>query len=268
MAAISGSVTRNPWIQAWARLGFAAGGIVYLVIGILAILVASAKYDRPQGPEGAIARISTQPFGHILLAVVMVGLFGYAVWCFIQAIFDADHDGNDLKGIGLRIGEFCSGIAYLSLAILAFHRMRDEPAQQKSAAHWTAKLMARSWGASIVELAGVVLVIVGIGLVFYAAQERFRKYLRLSEVSVSDREWIIQFGKWGYSAQGIVFCLIGAFLISAAIYSDPRKARGLDEALQWLAQQTYGPWLLGIVAAGLSAYGLFMLVEAKYRRLT
>jgi hypothetical protein len=269
VAEISGSVKQNAWVQAWARLGFAAGGIVYLVIGILAILVAFGNHGRPEDAEGAIAHIGSQPFGHILLAVVTAGLFGYAAWCFIQAIFDTDRDGNDVKGLGVRIGEVCSGIAYLSLGVLALHRMRGlGGAHHNSAAHWTAKLLAHSWGAALVALLGGVLAIVGIGQIVYGVRERFRKYLRLTEASVSDREWIVRFGKWGYSAQGIVFLIVGGFLVSAALYSDPRRARGLDGALQWLAQQAYGPWLLGIVAAGLGAYGLFMLVEARYRRLT
>lgn len=269
MAVVSGSVKGNPLIQGWARLGFAAGGIVYLVIAILAILVAcSNRGVTAPGPEGAIRTIGAQPFGHILLAVVTFGFFGYAAWCFIQAVFDADHDGDDLRGIALRIGEFCSGIAYLSLAVLSFHSMQGEAVEHNAAAHWTAKLMAHSWGSWIVALTGVSLVIVGIGLVLYGTQEKFRKYLRLADAEESDRNWIVQFGKWGYSAQGIVFIIIGGFLVSAAVHSDASKAQGLDGALQWLAQQSYGPWLLGIVATGLGAYGMFMLVEARYRQLT
>jgi hypothetical protein len=241
---------------------------VYIVIGILAIEVATANYGQKPGPEGAITRIGDQPFGHVLLAVVTVGLFGYAAWCFIQAAFDSDHDGKDLKGIAIRIGEFFSGIAYLGLAVLALHRMQGKPTEHNAPAHWTAKFLAHPWGPWVVAVAGVILAAVGVGLVVYGTQERFRKYLRLSSASSSERDWIMQFGKWGYSAQGVVFFIIGAFLVSAAVHSDARKAGGLDEALLWLAQQSYGPWLLGILAAGLGAYGLFMLVEARYRQLT
>jgi hypothetical protein len=267
MSALSGAVKRSPWMQAWARFGFASGGIVYVIIGVLAILVATANYSRAPGPEGAIGHINAQPFGHILLALVTAGLFGYAAWCFVQAFFDSDQDGRDWKGIAIRIGEFCSGLAYLSLAVLALHHMEGKPAEGNAAAHWTAKLMVYSWGSSIIAVIGVVLIMVGVGLVVYGTQEKFCKYLRLSLANASDRDWIIRFGKCGYSAQGVVLCIIGGFLVSAAVHSNPGEARGLDGALQWLAQQTYGPWLLGIVAAGLGAYGLFMLVEARYRKL-
>jgi hypothetical protein len=268
MGAIAGAVKRSPWMQAWARAGFAIGGIVYVIIGILAVLVATARQGRAQGPDGAIGYIGAQPFGHILLAIVTAGLFGYGAWCFVQAFCDSDHDGKDLKGIAIRIGEFFSAVAYLSLAVLALHRMEGKPAQGNAAAHWTAKVMAHSWGSPIVAVTGVVLIAVGVGLVVYGTREKFRKYLQLSLAEDTDREWIIRFGKWGYSAQGVVFCIIGGFLFSAAVHSNPGEARGLDGALQWLAQQTYGPWLLGIVAAGLGSYGLFMLVEARYRKLT
>ena len=258
------AVEGSPWIQAWARFGFAAGGIVYVIMGVLAILVATAGHGRVAGPEGAISYIGTQPFGHILLAVVTAGLFGYASWCFVQAFLDTDDDGNDLRGVTIRIGELCSGIAYFGLAVLALHAMEGKPAHGSSPAHWTAKLMAHSWGPPVVAIGGITLAIAGVCLIVYGAQEKFRKYLR---VSPSSDDWIIQFGKWGYSAQGVVFCIIGGFLVSAAIHSNPNEARGLDGALQWLADQSYGPWLLGTVAAGLGAYGLFMLVEARYRRL-
>jgi hypothetical protein len=103
--------------------------------------------------------------------------------------------------------------------------------------------------------------------VIYAAREGFRRYLRLEEVKGAAREWIIRLGKWGYIALGVVFGLIGWFLVSAAVHSQANRVQGLDGALRSLAQQSYGPWLLGIVAAGLAAYGAFMLVEARYRRL-
>src|ERR1051325_5032215 len=128
MSKISTSVKSNPWIRSWARLGFAVGGVVYLMIGFMAVLVAYENRGTIVGPEGAIQRLGSQPYGEILLGIVSVGLLGYAGWCFIQALFDTDHDGNDLKGIAVRIGEFCSGLAYVSLGLVGFHRLRgDDP---------------------------------------------------------------------------------------------------------------------------------------------
>jgi hypothetical protein len=267
MGEFSASVKRNYWIQTWAKLGFVVGGCLYLIIGLLAVLVAYKNRGHIVGPEGAIQRIAEQPYGEILLGVVAVGLFGYALWCFVQALLDTDQDGNDVKGIAVRIGEFCSGLAYVSLGLLAVHRMRGEPLGGNSARHWTAKMLAHGSGPWLIGLAGVTLAGVGLGLVIYAAREGFRRYLRLEEVKGAAREWIIRLGKWGYIALGVVFGLIGWFLVSAAVHSQANRVQGLDGALRSLAQQSYGPWLLGIVAAGLAAYGAFMLVEARYRRL-
>ncbi len=265
---MAGSLKKSVWLQRWARLGFATGGVVYVVIGAIAILVALGHRGRTSGPQGAIQRIGSQPFGEVLLGFVAIGLFGYAAWCFVQAILDTDHDGSDMKGVAIRIGGFFSGLGYVSLGLFAFHRMAGEGDQGDATQHWTAKLLQHSWGAWLVAIVGIVLIGVGIGLLFYAAREGFRKYLVLSGPGASNRDWVVRFGKWGYSAQGVVLSLIGAFLITAAVRSNAREAHGLDGALQVLSRQEYGPWLLGIVAAGLTAYGLFMLIEAKYRRLT
>ena len=267
MSALAGSIKHNSWLQLWARLGFAVGGIVYVIVGLLAVLVAYRGHGSTPGPDGAIERIGTEPLGHILLIFIMVGLFGYATWCLVQAFFDTDDDGTDLKGIAVRTGEFCSGIAYYGLALLSLHDIQGKASRANSAVHWTAIVLAHSWGRWVVELGGIALGAIGFILVVYGLQERFRKYLEIAEANGSERNWIIRFGKWGYSAQGLVFCMIGVFLIGAAVHSDAAQARGLDGALEWLAQQTFGPWLLGIVAAGLTAYGLFMLVECRYRRL-
>jgi hypothetical protein len=267
MGANSAFVTRNHWIQTWAKLGFAVGGFVYLMIGFLAFLVAYRNRGNIVGPNGAIERIGAQPYGEFLLGVISLGLFGYAVWCFVQAIWDTDQDGKDLKGIAFRIGGFCSGLAYASLGLLAFNRMRGYHTGGNPARHWTAEILAHGWGSWLVGWAGIIFAAVGIGLVIYAARGGFRKYLRLEEAHRAARQWILLLGKWGYIALGVVFGLIGWFLVSAAVHSEANRVKGLDGALRALARQSYGPWLLGVVAVGLAAYGAFMLVEARYRRL-
>jgi hypothetical protein len=241
---------------------------VYLIIGFLAILVALEHRGYTSGPKGAIARIGSQPFGQVLLVVVGVGLFGYASWCFIQALFDTDRDGKGFTGIAARVGAFCSGLGYVTLGFFAFHRMLGGGSADDGAQHWTARVLSHPWGAWAIGAIGLILIGAGIAQCLYAAREGFRKYLDLGGASASDRHWVVQFGKWGYSAQGVVLGVIGAFLVRAAVHADARQARGLDGALQSLAQQVYGPWILGLVAAGLAAYGIFMLIEARYRRLT
>lgn len=267
MGKFAASVEHNHWIQIWAKLGFAVGGFVYLMIGLLAVLVAYDNRGHIVGPKGAIERIGAQPYGAVLLVVISVGLFGYATWCFVQAFLDTDHDGKNLMGIAFRIGAFCSGLAYVSLALLSFNRMRGGHTAGDPAQSWTAKILAHGWGPGLVGLAGITFAAVGIGVMVYAARGGFRKNLRLEGANEAAREWVVLLGKCGYIALGVVFCIIGWFLVSAAVHSDANRVHGLDGALRSLAQQRYGPWLLAIVAVGLAAYGAFMLVEARYRRL-
>lgn len=269
ISGLYGFIRDSTWTHRWARLGFFTSGIVYLIIGCIAALVAFYHRGRIASPEGAIERIGKQPFGSVLLVLVGFGLFGLAVWRLIQAFSDTDDDGADFKGKIIRAGVFCSGLGYLTLATFAFHRVFGSHTGRTDAArHWTAILLAHSWGVWLVGAVGLVLIGVGISELIFGLGEKFRPYLRMGEVSAADQHWILQCGKYGYSAQGIVLGLIGGFLMIAALRSDPRSARGLDGALAALANEAYGPWMLGIVALGLVAYGLFMLVQARYRRFS
>jgi hypothetical protein len=257
------------WTEQWARFGFAVGGIVYLIIGVLATMVAFEHRGRIVGPQGAIEQIGRQPYGHVLLLAVAVGLAGYAVWRFMVAISDVDRSGSDWKGMIVRAGVLCSAVAYSSLSSFAFHRALGSGTPRDDAArHWTARLLAHSWGAALVVLVGLTLMGAGIAQAIYAFSGKFREKLRRSNTSSSDLDLLVQFGKWGYLAQAVVLCLVGMFLVTAGANSDPRSARGLDGALRALARQEYGPWLLGAVAIGLAAYGIFMLMQARYRKLS
>lgn len=262
------SVERNVWTERWARFGYVTGGVVYILIGLTAVLVALEHGGRLVSPEGAIEVIGNRSYGRILLSVAAIGLTGYAVWRFIAAISDVDHDGSDWKGILTRAGMICSGIGYGSLAVFAFRRaFGDHGGRHDAARHWTAELLRHSWGVALIVLIGLILISAAIAEAIFAVTEKFRDRLRLGSVGSENRRWLLRFGMWGYLAQAIVMGLIGGFLITAAVTADARKALGLDGALRVLVQQEYGPWLLGIVAIGLTAYGAFMLVEAQYRKL-
>lgn len=258
----------SSWAEPLARFGFVTGGVVYIIMGVVASLVALEHRGRITGPEGAIDRIGRQPFGQWLLAFVAVGLLAYALCCMIQAIRDTDRDGNDLKGIAARLGQFFGGLAYLTLAVFAFHRiLGSTEAADQGTRHWTQRLLAHSWGVWLVALIGLVLIGAGIAETVFGLSGKFQKYLRLGQVSRSGRDQIAQIGKWGYLAQGVVLSIVGVFLVTASVRSNPRSAVGLDGALRILAEQPFGPWLLGVVALGLAAYGVFMLIQARFRKL-
>ena len=264
-------VAANPWMQRLARFGYAAKGVVYIVIGALATL-AALGYGGGETTDtrGALQTIETQPFGKAVLFIVAVGLVGYALWRLIQAVADTEDKGSKLKGIAVRIGYACSGLAYAGLSLTAARTLIEagEPdSSSRVQERWTERLMALPYGAWLVELAGACVVGFGLYQIYKGWRAKFRKRLKLGEMGKAKDNWATWSGRFGYGARGIVFILVGAFLIQAARHYNPAETKGLDQVLSGLARQAYGPWLLGGVAAGLISYGFYMLVEARYRRI-
>ena len=258
----------QPWMERLARLGYATEGAVYALIGLLAAGAAFGAGGRTTGQRGAFEVVAKSPFGSVLLGLIAVGFLGYALWRSLQAIMDPDGEGTDVKALGKRVGYGVSALVYAGLAFsaagLVFGTASDSGG---STDDWTALLL--SWPLGQVLVVGVGAIVVGVGLheLYQAYKADFLEYLKLDEMGEKARQWTKRWGRLGIAARGIVLGIVGAFLIRAALEYDPQEARGLGGALQTLVQQPLGPWLLGAVALGLVAYGLFMLSVARYRRL-
>ena len=261
------------WMSLLARLGYAVKGVVYLIIGGLAVALAVGHGGKATDQRGALETIYTQPLGKFLLIVVAIGLVGFALWSFIQAVFDTEGKGKKAKGIIARIGYAGVGVAYAALAFGAFELVTGAGSSTLSKSttvstqDWTAKLLKLPFGVPLVVIVG--LVVIGIaGYLFYKAYSaKFQQRLNLVELSVGVRKWMVGLGRFGYAALGVVFTIIGIFLIVAAVQHNPGEAKGLDSALKELLLQPFGPVLLAIVALGLIAYGVYSFVEARYRRV-
>ena len=266
---VAEQVARNPWIERLARFGYAAKGVVYIVAGALAVLTAAGVGGELTDARGALRSIARQPFGRTMLAAVAVGLVGYVLWRWVQSITDADGKGRSFKGLALRTAYFTSGTVYAGLALAAARIVfgADEPAGESATRSWTARLLAMPSGDWLVMLAGLSVIGFGLYQIYKGYKAKFRKRLKLPEIEAGARDWALLVGRVGYAARGVVFVVIGAFLLQAARHQNPGEAQGLDGALQALARQSFGPYLLGAVAAGLVAYGVFALVEARYRRI-
>lgn len=258
------------WTEALARLGYAAKGVVYIVVGFLAARAALGSGGSVGGSDNAIAAIVRQPFGRILVGAVAIGLFGYALWRFVQAALDPERKGSDAKGIARRIGYAISGVIHAGLGLEAARaalRGASGGGGGESADHWTAMLMSQPFGAWI---AGGV----GLGIAAYGAYELYKawtvqlgKQLYLGGLDSTARAWAVRVSRFGLAARGVVFAVIGTLLVQAARQHDPADAVGVGGALRTLQEQSYGPWLLGVVALGLVGYGIYGLVKAKYRRV-
>lgn len=270
-AAHRASHESKDWIERGARIGYAAKGVVYTIIGVLALQAAFGTGGETTGSQGAIYEIAEAPFGQVLLILIAVGLLGYAAWRLVQAAVDPEHKGDDAKGVAKRVGYVVSGLSYGLLAFTAasivFGWGSGGSGGGGSQQEWTAKLLAQPFGQWLVGLVG--LIVIGVGLYQFkkAYTASFMKKYKTGAMSATERTWAERVGRFGLAARGVIFAMIGSFLIQAAVQAQPSETRGLSGALQTLAEQPYGPWLLAIVAAGLVAYGVYCFVSARYRHI-
>jgi hypothetical protein len=259
-----------PWVERLARAGFAAKGVVYLVIGALALQAALGRGGETTDSGGALRTVLQQPYGWVLLAVIAIGLAGYAAWRFVEAGVDPQGLGDQGKGLVTRVGYAVSGVIHAALALeaarLAFGfgggKSGDAGAQD-----WTALVLAQPMGRWIIAAAGLAIAVAGLVELVHAYRTDLPRRLDLSRLAPPAQVWVVRFGRMGMAARGIVFGLVGVFLVRAALTYDPSEARGIGGALITIHGQPYGPWLLGLVAIGLIAYGLFEGVQARYRRV-
>ena len=250
-----------------SRAGFIARGLVYLIIGLLAFDLATGHGGKITNQQGALKTVEQQPFGHFLLALVAVGLGGYALWRIFRAILGHGPEGAD-SGIE-RLGALGSGIVYAAFCAIAV-RLLTSPSSSGSSgnAKQTASgVFAWPAGRWLVLVAGLVMIGVGIYQFIRGVTKKFLDDDKTERMSSAMKTWITGAGMVGHVARAVVFSLVGVFLAKAAIDYQANEAIGLDGALAKLYGQSYGPWLLGALAAGLIAFGIFSITEARYRRI-
>ncbi len=269
----AGQVTASPAVEALLRLGYVVRGLLYGVIGLLALKVATGGRGQFTDTQGAIATVSRTPWGDILLWVILAGLIGYGLLGLIRAIFDPLRKGTDAKGIVERLGYAVSGISYLLLGYATWNLMRGAAAAVKNGAqgqqiqHTAGTVLSKPWGPWAVGLAGVVVVGIGIAQIAKAAGRNFDQQFQAFQLSPEHRKWIDRLGRFGTAARGVVFALIGVFLFQAAYFHDPKRAQGMDGVLASLLHQPYGPYLLAVVALGLIAFAIYSILSAVWLRL-
>ena len=236
------------------RLGFAARGIIYLVIAILVM-----TSGRTEDPAGALQTLQ-QGGGKILLLVMTMGLLAYGLWRLSDAAFNIERHGNDGSGMRERLGAAASGIIHLLLAWQAVKLMRGTDASGGDKAQDSAQsVLQLPGGGALLIAGGVLLLVVGILQLIKAAKGSYLKHL---EPKIAQEAWAKWSGRFGYAARGVIFLITGGFLASAGLDKQASEAGDMAAALSWLNN----PWDL-IVAAGLFAFGLFSLIEARYRIL-
>ena len=255
----------SDWIERLGRIGYLAKGVSFGIVGVLALLVAlgagGAATDRP----GAFRLLSHEPWGFALLLAIAFGFGGYAAWRFAQAILDRDDEGTSFEGWAKRAGALGKGLFYAGLSLLAVSFVTGPRGESADEPERTARVFQWPLGEWLVVAAGAGLVVYGLWNGYRSLSGRFRKDLKRGEMNGELRSAVDVIGVLGHAARMVLFTMVGAFLVRAGWTSDPRDAIGFDEALGKLAQQPLGPVWLSAAAVGLFAYGLFSIVQARYR---
>lgn len=261
-------MTARSWIEQIARFGYAAKGVVYFIVGLLAMQVGFGIGSKTTDTSGALQTIVTQPFGNFLLGVVAVGLIAYVFWRFTQAFIDPEHQGMDVKRVPQRLSYAISGLINAGLAFSAVQLIVGSGGNNSSRMQvWTARLLAQSFGQWLVGIVGVYVLGVGLSYLYTACIAKFSEQFELTEMNNAQVKWATHVGRFGFAARGIAVGVIGLLLIQAALLSDPDEAQGMVGALQELAEEPFSQWLLGVVAFGLVAYAIHMLILARYYRI-
>lgn len=257
------------WIERLARVGFAAKGVVYAVVGGLAAMLATGQGGRATGSGGALSTIGNSPFGSVALVIVAVGLVGYAVWRLVEAVEDPRGRGNDMKGFALRTSSAAKGLAYGYLGVeaaLMLMRGMEKGSDDSRAQHWTAQVLAAPFGRAALMTAALALIAYGIYQLINALRAKLSRDLALGSIPSDTRRAVIAVSRFGIAARGVVFLLIGWFGVQAALQQTPQQARGVAGALRSVAGM-YGSVALAIIGIGLVAYGIYELVNARYRQI-
>jgi hypothetical protein len=263
----------SEWADRLARLGFCARGLVYIIIGVLAFQIASTGGgDEEASKDGALREIAERSFGTLLLGVLALGLAGYALWRFTEALWGKQDEEDEKKRTAKRLLSFGKGVLYTLLLVSTLRFMANGPSEGQRGGNQreqslTARALDLPAGQWIVGLVGAGIIVAGCYLVYRGAAQKFEKRLDTAEMGPMMGPVVEVLGTVGLVARGVVVGLLGFLVLKAALDYDPEQAVGLDGTLRTIASQTYGQVLLTVTAIGVIAYGLYSFAEARYREL-
>ncbi|WP_312599665.1 DUF1206 domain-containing protein, partial [Brevundimonas sp.] len=261
-------------IEAAARIGYGARGFVYLSAGALTLLAATDRIGEAVGTSGAAGWLAQQPFGKVWLVLLGLGLWAFVGWRVLQAVFDADHEGTDLKGWTTRAGQAVSGLFYGVLASGVFEYLDEfaeatdaSSAQAESVAEnqeKAAALLALPFGEALLIGAGLTVLGVGLGNIVRAFRDDFDEALACPRAFCGTATAL---ARAGYAARGFAYLPLGVFVVLAGLHARSGEVTTTAAALDALEAQPGGSVILGLTAAGLMAFGAFAFVEARWRRI-
>jgi hypothetical protein len=260
---------KRPWLARLARLGMLAPGLLYVLIGLLAIALALGHRKGNPSRKGALSALAQHTWGMAVLAAIAAGFAGYALWRFAVAALGEKIEDRDDLNVWKRLWYVARGLMYCVLCFTTVQAMTGSAARSDTATQRSKTAEVLSWpgGRLLVGAAGVGVIAYGLGSIYRGVTKKFADDLKLGRLSPDARRWFCRGGVFGWVARGLVLGLIGVFLVRSALEYDASRSKGLDGALATLAQLPYGRVLLGVVALGLVSFGLFYVVRARYREV-
>jgi type IV secretory pathway VirB2 component (pilin) len=248
-----------------ARAGLTARGVIYILVGWVAVLVALGKSSREADQSGALQMLVGKPYGLVTLWLLGIGFAAYALWRLSEAVFGVT---GDRPGAGPRTKSLARAVIYAGLAYLAFTVIagtsRSQASRQRDV---TTSVMQHAGGRVLVGIIGLVVVVCGIVLIAEGVRRKFMKYLMTGQMSARTRRVVKLLGTIGTIARGVVFALVGVLVIVAAVTHKASDSGGIDSALRTLRDQPFGEVLMLLAALGLLVFGVYGLCEARWRKV-
>ncbi len=258
------------WIEVLARTGYAARGIVYLIVGFFAVIAPFGRSE-VKGTEGALQSVLAQPFGTVLVWLIALGLLAHCAWRLVQAVRDPDNHGREAKGLLIRAGLVGGGLGYAALAFLAIGLASGSRSGSEGgggddpSGRWLAAIYELGIAWLVVYAIAAIVLAVGVAHIVKGARAGFVKYFRCPPRIMS---WLKPLGRAGLIARGIVFLILSGLIVSGSLAYNAEQQPGLVEALRWLQDFSYGWLILLAMGLGLVAFGAYSLAEARYRHVS
>lgn len=254
-------------VMSWlARAGLAARGVMYVLVGIIAVEIAVDGSQQQADRTGAVRLVAQTPVGSALLWLLVVGFAGMTLWRLSEAVWGSNEPGGRKSPV--RLANLARAVFYavVTYGILKYALGIGQPSSSdQQSQDLTTTALKHSGGRLVVTIAGIVIVGAGLYLMYRAYKREFLKHLRMGTASPGTRRTVTRLGQIGGMARGFVFGTVGVFLVAAALESNPQQAKGIDSALRALAHTALGPWLLVVVALGLITFGVYSWCEARWR---
>jgi hypothetical protein len=259
----------NPALELLERLGYLVRGALYAVMGLLALkIVLSVAGGQATDLTGSLVVLVSNPFGKLVLIVAAVGLAAYSLWGFTRAIYDPLRRGSDASGYMARLGFVSSALSYAAIVFFAVQLLEGSGATTNDGTKNTiASVLTHPAGGALTILIGLVVIGVGLGQFVEAYRATFARDLKGTEMSPRTRDVVVKLGRFGMFARGVIFLIIGWFVVQAGIHHDPAQTQGFSGAFVFLLAQPFGRILLGIVALGFVALGIHSFACARWIRL-